>query len=88
MNLASRLNALIPLTLIPLTPIPLWLDAPRVQCARTFANHPERFRAFEVFRAGTRGAGAPHPTSEFGLIPPVPSATSRVWRPRPRKPWA
>jgi len=50
-----------------------WLDAPRVQplCARTFAQHPERFRAFEVFRAGaenrTRGAGAPHPTSEFGF---------------------
>ena len=64
MNLASRLNALIPLTLIPLTPIPLWLDAPRVQplCARTFARRPALFRAFEVFRAG-----APHPTSEFGL---------------------
>ena len=50
------------------------LDAPRVQplCVRTLPKRSGLFRAFEVFREGAenraRGACAPHPTSEFGII--------------------
>ena len=51
----------------------VWLDEPRGQplCARPLPKHPEPFRACEVFREGaensTRGACAPHSTSESGL---------------------
>ena len=59
----------------------VWLDAPRVQplCARTPPKLSGLFRACEVFREGaengTRGACAPHPTSEFGFM-----GREQAWR--------